>query len=165
MSPGAASWTHRNLIRVAVDRVALSELVVGEAALVGARAALQILDAGEGAEEVAPAEGLAATAEDGEDVVAGDPAGGWAGGERVGGDRDAADPAEGVREAGVPEVIEPAGEVGAVGPKGGDLVERVLERVGGGGQGAGSGGAVSVDRADPDLGERVLQAGDLDQIV
>ena len=57
----------------------------------------------------------------------------------------------------MPEVIEPAGELGGVGAQGGDLGEGVGERLGRLRQGAAAAGAVSVDRADPDLGERVLQ--------
>src|SRR4051812_24851445 len=165
----AGSRPYRYLLGVAIDCAALVELVVAEAALVGARAALQVLEP-DPIGEIVRAErltdaGAERDLDDLVDVVAGDAGGRRPDGEGVGGHRDPSDAAEGVGEAGVREVIEPAGELGAVGAQHGDLVERVLQRVGRGGQGAGSRGAVAVDRPDPDRGERVLQAGELDQVV
>src|SRR3954447_5115997 len=69
----------RDLVLVAVDGAALGELLLSQAALVGAGAAPQVLDA-EGAEQVGRADGLAAAAEDLQGAA--DHAGG-AGGERV----------------------------------------------------------------------------------
>src|ERR687892_1062219 len=48
--------TDRHLIRIAVDRAGLGELLLGEAALVGARAAAQVLDAGDLGEDLSRVE-------------------------------------------------------------------------------------------------------------
>src|SRR6476469_8683683 len=129
MSREAASWADRGLARIAVDGAALGELVLRETTLVRARAALQILG-GEGAEQVGSTERLADAGaepnlEDLREAVAGDPGGGGSDAERVEGGRDAADPAECVGEAGMPEVVEPAGELRRICPQRRDLVERV----------------------------------------
>src|SRR6476469_1530728 len=170
MSREAASWADRGLARIAVDGAALGELVLRETTLVRARAALQILGA-EGAEQVGSAQRLAGAGEaerkleDLRDAVAGDPGGRGSDAERVEGGRDAADPAECIGEAGVPEVVEPAGELRRICPQRRDLVEGVLERVRRRRQRAGARRAVPVDRTDPDRGKRILEAGELDQVV
>src|SRR5204863_767491 len=131
-------WSEWLFVRIAVDGAALGELVVAEAALVGARAAPQVLEA-----EVVGQEARGVDRADGRIDHVEQPAG-HAGDRRregVEGGGDPPDPAEGIRLAGVREVIEPPGELGAVGAEGGDLVERVAKRLRGGRQGAGAGGA------------------------
>src|SRR6478672_8859782 len=133
MSRSGASWAQGGFAGIAVDGSALGELILREAALVRAWAALQLFGP-DGIHQVGPAErragaGAERNLDDLREAVTRDPTGGGSDAERVEGGRDAADPAECIGEAGVPEVVEPAGELGGVGPQGRDLVQGVLERV------------------------------------
>src|SRR3954453_5038648 len=85
--------------------------------------------------------------------------------EGVGVDGDAPDGPERVVDAGVAEVVEPAQQVGGVGPEEGELGRVALERVPRGLERAVAQLAVRVDLAGGDVAKRDLQLGQLDQVV
>src|SRR4051794_8629516 len=85
--------------------------------------------------------------------------------ERVGVDADTRDRAERVVDAGVAEVVEPAQEVGGVGPEEVELGGVALQRVLGGLERTVALLAVGVDLAGGDVAQRHLELRELDQVV
>src|SRR3954471_2232120 len=86
-------------------------------------------------------------------------------GEGIGVDADARDGAQRVVDAGVAEVVEPAQEVGGVGPEEVELGGVALERVPAGLERAVANLAVGLDLAGGDVAQRDLELGELDQVV
>src|SRR3712207_2071513 len=77
----------------------------------------------------------------------------------------AAGAAERVVEAGLGEIVEPAGQVDRVRAAEGELGRRGAQRVGGGGEGALALLAVALHGADRDVAQRDGAVGRLDQVV
>src|SRR3954470_20370911 len=86
-------------------------------------------------------------------------------GEGVGVDADARDRTERVVDAGVAEVVEPAQQIGGVGPEEVELGGVALERVPAGLERAVADLAVGLHLAGGDVAQRDLEFGELDQVV